>query len=192
MGRPKLALPFGPETMLQRVVRILDSVVSPVAVVAAPGQELPRLPSSISVVCDEEPGLGPLGGLAAGLAHLKNVVDAAYVTSCDAPLLKPEFVGALASRLPGHDLVIPKDGRYHHPLAAVYRTHLEGNVRRLIAEKRMRPIDLFEECRTCEVDVEELRTADPQLDSLRNANTPEDYENVLRAAGFTPAPRNRW
>ena len=35
MGRPKLLLPFGDETMLARVVRIVGQVVSPVVVVAA-------------------------------------------------------------------------------------------------------------------------------------------------------------
>ena len=44
MGVPKATLPFGPETMLQRVVRLLGTVVSPIVVVAARGQELPELP----------------------------------------------------------------------------------------------------------------------------------------------------
>ena len=35
MGVPKATLPFGPEMMLQRVVRLLGSVVSPIVVVAA-------------------------------------------------------------------------------------------------------------------------------------------------------------
>jgi molybdopterin-guanine dinucleotide biosynthesis protein A len=37
MGVPKATLPFGPETMLQRVLRLLSTAVSPVVVVAAPG-----------------------------------------------------------------------------------------------------------------------------------------------------------
>ena len=40
MGAPKLALPFGPETMLARVVRLLGEACRPIVVVAAPGQEL--------------------------------------------------------------------------------------------------------------------------------------------------------
>ena len=35
MGVPKATLPFGPETMLQRVVRLLDTVIGPIVVVAA-------------------------------------------------------------------------------------------------------------------------------------------------------------
>src|SRR5687768_464546 len=87
MGQPKAWLPFGSETMLQRVVRILQTVVNPIAVVAAPGQDLPSLPPEIIVTRDEEKGRGPLEGLAAGLTALTGRADAAYLSSCDVPFL---------------------------------------------------------------------------------------------------------
>jgi molybdopterin-guanine dinucleotide biosynthesis protein A len=36
------------------------------------------------------------------------------------------------------------------------------------------------------VDVAELRAVDPELASLRNVNTPVDYESALSAAGIRP------
>src|SRR5438128_4376608 len=78
MGRPKAWLPFGGETMLPRVVRLLSQVVAPVVVVAAPGQDLPALPAGVAVVRDEERGRGPLQGLAAGLKALQGQAEAAY------------------------------------------------------------------------------------------------------------------
>lgn len=182
MGRPKLSLPFGPETMLTRVVRAVSEVVQPVAVVAAEGQDVPTLPDGVMIVRDEQEGLGPLGGLAAGLAVLRSTVEAVYVTSCDAPLLKPAFIRHMTGLLGDHELVILRDGKYHHPLAAVYRTRLENRVRALIAAKRMRPFFLVEESDSRIVDVEELRCVDPNLDSLRNVNTPEDYAKALHDA----------
>jgi len=56
MGSPKALLPFGAETMLQRVVRLLGSVVSPIVVVAAPGQSLPPLNGDVIVTRDEHDG----------------------------------------------------------------------------------------------------------------------------------------
>ena len=53
MGSPKAWLPFGPETMLQRVVRLLGTVVSPIVAVAAPEQSLPELPAEVIVTRDE-------------------------------------------------------------------------------------------------------------------------------------------
>ena len=49
MGTSKALLPFGPETMLQRVVRLLGEVVAPIVVVAASDQTLPDLPPGVIV-----------------------------------------------------------------------------------------------------------------------------------------------
>ena len=92
MGVSKALLPFGSETMLQRIIRLLGTVVSPVVVVAARQQPLPELSASVTVTRDEQGGRGPLEGLRAGLKALPSAVDLAYVTSCDVPLLVPGFV----------------------------------------------------------------------------------------------------
>ncbi len=93
MGRPKLSLPFGPTSLLTRVVLTLKEVVEPVVVVAAADQTLPDdLPASTIITRDERPGLGPLGGLAAGFASLPEKTVAAFVSACDVPLLSADFV----------------------------------------------------------------------------------------------------
>jgi molybdopterin-guanine dinucleotide biosynthesis protein A len=97
MGKPKAWLPFGGEFMLARVVRVLREAVEPVVVVAAPEQDVPPLPSEVRIVRDEIEGRGPLAGLAAGLAALVGTADAVYLSSCDVPLLKPEFVRQVVS-----------------------------------------------------------------------------------------------
>ncbi|MCC7423099.1 MAG: molybdenum cofactor guanylyltransferase [Planctomycetaceae bacterium] len=183
MGRPKLALPFGAETMLERVVRIVEAAVSPVVVVAAVGQEVPALPSAVRVVRDEYDNLGPLAGVAAGLGAIRDLVDAAYITACDTPLLRPAFVAAIIARLGDADLAVVRDGEFLQPLAAVYRTELESKARAMIADGRLRPLDLIRESKAVEIGAEELRQIDPHLDSLRNANTPELYAAALRMAG---------
>ena len=87
MGAPKAMLPFGPETMLQRVVRLLASVVSPIVVVGASGQELPELPAAVIVTRDEREARGPLEGLRAGLKSLPSLAD----VMCVQPVEKPEM-----------------------------------------------------------------------------------------------------
>jgi molybdopterin-guanine dinucleotide biosynthesis protein A len=180
MGRPKAWLPFGDEVMLQRVVRILGSVVAPVVVVAAPEQEVPPLPADITVVRDEERGRGPLQGLLAGLQALRGKVDAAFLSSCDAPFLKPAFVRRLIDLLVAASICVPRVGEYHHPLAAVYRLDVIDVVQRLLGENRLRPVFLFESVATRVVEAKELADIDPDTDSLHNMNTPEDYEAALR------------
>jgi molybdopterin-guanine dinucleotide biosynthesis protein A len=186
MGRPKHLLPFGPETLLQRVVRRMQEVVSPVVVVAAADQELPSLPEDVLVGRDDVEGRGPLGGLAKGLALMSSHRPAAFVSSCDAPFLEPAFIRRMLAELGEHDLAIPREASYYHPLAAVYRVSLEKSVRELIAANRLRPFFLIESCQAKIVDVEDLRDVDPQLATLRNTNHPEDYEQALKDAGFAP------
>jgi molybdopterin-guanine dinucleotide biosynthesis protein A len=186
MGRPKHLLPFGPETLLERVVRRLQQVVSPVVVVAAKDQELPPLPADVLVGRDDVEGKGPLAGLAVGLHIMSSHREAAFVSSCDAPFLEPAFIRRMLLELDDYDLAIPREQTYYHPLAAVYRTSLEPTIRKLLAEDRLRPFFLIEECRAKVVDVEKLRGVDSHLDSLRNVNHPEEYEKALRDAGFGP------
>ena len=186
MGRDKATLPFGPELMLQRVVRIISQVVDPAAivVVAAPGQVLPQLPSTVIVARDEQPDRGPLEGLAAGLRSLPAHVEAIYATSCDVPLMVPEFVAMMFERLGMNDIAVPVDGQFHHPLASVYRPRVLAVVQNLLASDRLRPRFLFDEVSTVEVSVDELRVVDPELSTLLNLNRPEDYLASLKTAGF--------
>jgi molybdopterin-guanine dinucleotide biosynthesis protein A len=187
MGRPKAWLPFGPELMLPRVVRLVATAVGPVVVVAAPGQDFPPLPSTITVVRDAVSGRGPLQGLAAGLAALPESVDLAYASSTDVPFLEPAWIGRLQALIGDDDLAIPFVEGYHHPLAALYRrATILPAIESLLSADRLRPVFLMEAVRTRVVLAEELLAADPSLRTLRNLNSPEDYEQALSDAGFGP------
>ncbi len=186
MGSPKALLPFGSETMLQRVVRLLGSVVSPIVVVAAPDQQLPPLPQGIVITRDERQGRGPLEGLRAGLKALPDPVEAAYVTSCDVPLLVPAFVSRMLELLGDDDVAVIEIDGFTHPLSAVYRRRTLPYVEGLLAADRLRPAFLFERVPTRRVQPSEMTSVDPELRTLRNLNTPEEYEEALatsRVAG---------
>ena len=184
MGSSKALLPFGSETMLQRVVRLLSTVVSPLVVVAAPAQELPSLPSSVAVTRDEREGRGPLEGLRAGLKGLPDGVEIAYVTSCDVPLLVPSFVSRMLQMLGDHDIAVMEIDGFAHPLSAVYRRETLPHVEALLAADRLRPVFLFDAVKTRRVQPSEMASVDPQLLTLRNLNTREDYLEALAAAGL--------
>src|SRR5580765_7031741 len=108
MGQPKAWLPFGGELMLQRIVRILSAVVQPIVVVASPDQEVPPLPNGVLLTHDEQENRGPLQGLAAGLAALHGKCDAAYLSSCDVPFLRPAFVERMFGLLGEQSIAVPK------------------------------------------------------------------------------------
>jgi molybdopterin-guanine dinucleotide biosynthesis protein A len=184
MGQPKATLPFGPESLVARVSRLLGEVVYPVVVVAAAGQDLPPLPLGVEVVHDRRGGRGPLEGLAPGLEALAGRVDAAFVTGCDAPLLKPDFIRHMLDLLGRHAIAVPEVAGRLHPLAAVYRMEVAPQIEHLLSEDRLRLTDLLDRVDTCVVRAEELAAVDPALDSLRNVNDPAEYRAALALAGF--------
>jgi molybdenum cofactor guanylyltransferase len=184
MGMPKATLPFGAETMLQRVVRLLAEVVSPIVVVAAREQSLPPLPDEVTVTRDEREAKGPLEGIRAGLTALPESIDAAYITSCDVPLLAPAFVQRMIKLMGDHDIAVMEVDGFPHPLSAIYRRNTLPHVESLLAADRLRPVFLFEAVRTRRVTPAEMTMVDPQLRTLRNLNTPEDYRAALADAGI--------
>ncbi len=188
MGRPKWALPFGPETMLARIVRLVGEACEPIVVVKAAGQELPALPRPVTIAIDRCPDRGPLEGLAAGLRALPEGVQAAYATGCDVPLLVPNFVRRMFALLGDDAAAVPMSEGFLHPLSAVYRPGLVDVVDELLASERLRPTFLFDCVATRRVEAAELRDVDPRLDTLKNLNSPADYLAALAEAGFVPPP----
>ena len=192
MGTPKAALEWHGSTLLRRTVGILARATGgPVVVVRAPGQELPALPPGTEVVADPREGLGPLQGIAAGLAALSGRAEAAFVSSTDMPFLHPAFVRrVLAAVADGADVGLPVARGYQQPLAAAYRVALAPLAAGLVARQRLRPAFLFEACAVTRLDEAALRAGqevaalDPGLDSLINVNDPAGYQ----AARARPAP----
>jgi molybdopterin-guanine dinucleotide biosynthesis protein A len=192
MGTPKAALEWHGSTLLRRTAGILARVADgPVVVVRAAGQALPELPPAVEVVDDPCEGLGPVQGLAAGLAAVAGRAEIAFVCSTDLPFLHPAFARrVLRAVADGADVGLPVARGYPQPLAAAYRTTLAAVAERLVREQRLRPAFLFDECTVTRLDDAALRAdpilaaLDPDLDSVLNVNEPADYE----AARARPAP----
>jgi molybdopterin-guanine dinucleotide biosynthesis protein A len=201
MGRDKASLDFEGETLLERVTRRVAEAVEIVVVVAAPGQEIPRLAANVRVVRDDVPDQGPLRGIATGLATLEGRVEAVFVGTTDAPFLRPAFVARLAAlRAAGdRDAVIPRIDGVDHPLSAVYATRMRATADDLLARNVRRARALGESGNALYADrallLADPRVAetDPELASLHNLNTPEAYEAARKrgqgvAAGSGRAP----
>ena len=185
MGFAKAQLPFGDEVLLQRVTRILGDIVSPLVVVASPGQELPRCSPDILVAYDRHRDGGPLEGLAVGFGALPETADAAFVTGCDAPFLKPLFIRRIFSLLESdYSAVVPRESGRYHPLCAVFRKSTLPKVEELLTAGERRMTSFVESISTREVAPTEWCDVDPNSDSLRNLNNCEDYSAALEDAGI--------
>lgn len=174
MGQPKAWLPFGNEFLLQRIVRIVSDVCSPVLVVSALDQVLPPLPRDIRIVHDERPGCGPLAGLERGLKEL--TTEVVFLTSCDLPLLTAHFVRTVCESLTvPYEIAVPVNAGRKHPLSAAYRSRLLPAVTSALDAGERRMMAFLERHQTMNIlEIDE--------DCLRNANTPAEYAEVLGIA----------
>jgi len=197
MGTDKAGLRWGDGTLLEHVVGVLAaSVTGPVVIVGTAGA--PRTgggarvdPARVVSVTDDEPGRGPLQGLATGLraaaAHGSTV---AFVCSVDLPLIHPAYVAAVLDALGDAEVALPVVHGHRQPLAAAYRTALGDRAAALLDAGARRPGDLFAASIVREPTAADLladptlRAADPELDAVRDADTPQEYAALrLRAPG---------
>ncbi len=180
MGRPKDGLDFGGETLLARVVGRLGARAGPIVVVSANNQDPPMLSGVVIMTRDAVAGRGPLEGLAAGLRAMPDGVELVYATGVDAPFLDVRLIELLEALIGDHDLAIPWAFGHYHPLAAVYRKAVAlPAVEKLLSQGKLRLADVTLALKTRVVIEAELRAVDPELASLRNINTPEDYSRAF-------------
>lgn len=187
MGRAKAWLEFGPEHLLQRVVRQVAAATDRVVVVAAAGQHLPAPITPARVVRDAARDEGPLRALATGLAMLGGDIELVYVTGTDAPFLHPGWIARLVELARGVAAAIPEVAGRAHPLAALYRRGPTlAAAEALLAAGERRLAALRDRIEARRVDEAALADLDPTFASVRNVNTYEEYLRALEQAGFDP------
>jgi molybdopterin-guanine dinucleotide biosynthesis protein A len=182
MGRDKARLPFGGETLLERIVGIVSPCVDEVWLVAREGQEIPaNRKLGLRVARDPAEGLGPLAGLAAGLRAI--AAERAFAVSCDLPLLQEKLVRGLLDLATGSRAAIPRVAGHPVPTCAVYSKALVAELDVMLAAGERRPRAILELPGTRSLSEDEVRTYDPALLSFRDCNTPERYREILALAG---------
>lgn len=189
MGTPKYAIPFGNETLLERTIRIVSEVCSPIVVVAAADQDLSHLQNSgkteVLLTKDEWPGEGPLSGFLTGLKQLPEETEAIFLCGCDTPLLKSRLITFLADQLDDLEAVVPVDAEHGYPLHTIYRKEVQPvlEIMRQNGERKMQ--HLLQKLNTREVPLSMLALVDSQLESFQNINTPADLDTALKTAGLS-------
>lgn len=188
MGLPKHMLPFGPECLLQRIVRQLGQAVEPILVVTSRAQPLPPLPEAVRIVYDREEGRGPLEGLCTGLSALTPPSEAAFVVGCDVATLLPALVARMTQLLGEHAIAVPVVDGFWQPLTAVYRREVAQAASSLLAGGNRGLQTLFDALPTRRVSAAELLDVDPELASLENINSPADYLAALAREKLAAVP----
>ncbi len=179
MGQDKALLRLGDQTFLQHISGILRPICKPVVLVGRADQQK-LFSSENEFVTDQVPDAGPLAGLVSGLDSVRQRADLALVVACDTPLIQPGLVRFLVNCIGDSDAAIPWDGEHLYGLTAVYRTGAEDPLRKMLDRGQRRIQDIAQAIRIKKISLNEIRQADPNLDSLLGCNTPEEYQMLIR------------
>ncbi|HSK48631.1 MAG TPA: formate dehydrogenase accessory sulfurtransferase FdhD, partial [Coriobacteriia bacterium] len=191
MGVDKTLLSFDGRTLVSRVTDAVATVCEKTIIVTNRPEALEDagLPEGVRVVRDEVAYQGPLGGLTTALAEAET--EWILAVAADMPHLEPEIARALWSVRDSGDVVVPLTEKGYEPLLALYRVEACLPVAREVLESgRRRLVAIYSKLKVVEVPAEALRTADPELRSLVNINTPSDLADA-REDVQSPEPRER-
>ena len=140
MGADKASIAFGNETLLGRACRISGAAADRLIVVAAKGQQLPHLPEGVTVVYDDYPDAGPMGGMLCGLRFLRRTMKPmefgeaiVWVSCCDTPFVTPRIIRQLNVLLGESKAICVEEHARRHPLNAVYRAGCLDEIENLFA-----------------------------------------------------------
>jgi molybdenum cofactor guanylyltransferase len=176
-GREKYFFVHDGKTFIERLLETLSPVVDEIVLVARDPGQCERFVRFSDVTCvhDIRTGLGPIGGIQAGVLASKG--DSLFISGCDMPLVNREIVVHLFSLLDGYDAVIPAwRSEMFEPLHAVYRK--TALLLYLETHQSLSLRDMVKNLHARYVDVESLKQYDPLLTTFLNINKLEDLKTI--------------
>lgn len=186
MGRDKALIQIQGATLLERAIAVLDEVAAPVMLACGPSARYAEFGRRL--VVDRMPGMGPLGGLLAGLEACDREFLA--VLACDLPGASPELYAALlaGARRLELDAVLFETGAGPEPLLAVVRREVLPAVRRAVERGERRMLAFHAEIRAGRLTAAEIGAEPRALDPALNVNTPRELADAERRIGCRAPP----
>jgi molybdopterin-guanine dinucleotide biosynthesis protein A len=182
MGQDKALLELDGQPLIEWVIQRIGRVCSEVLVVAGETERYAGL--GAPVVMDRFPGVGVLGGLHAGLGAASH--ELILAVGCDMPFLNPKLLRAFVDWAEGRDVAVLRRGEWVDPLHAAYRRTCLPEMEAAIRAGRRRVVSFFPQVRVRYMTEAQVAAIDPELRSLRNVNTPADWEAARDDWGASP------
>lgn len=187
MGRDKMWLDLEGTPLIEIVARRLLPIAGEIIFSSDNSPRLDALAGRLPVPGVVAPDLyrdaGPLAGLQAGLRAASH--DMIFAVATDMPFVDHALVTAMIDRCRDEDAIVPRvripglDGPQPEPLHAVYRKSCLPAIEAALSKGRRRVVSFLADVRVCYVEDAVLRQLDPDLHSLRNINTPEEWAAVI-------------
>jgi len=170
MGRDKAWLELEGKPLIARAVQtVKEAGITEVLISGRAGTDYGSL--NCPVILDQQPGLGPLSGIAGGLQAAQSPL--VLVLAVDLPFMNPAFLQKLYARCTPAAGVVPKLHGKLEPLAAIYPRKCVAYARNALAQHHLSACEFAEICLE-EQAVRTLRIAQQEAGYFANWNCPED------------------
>jgi molybdopterin-guanine dinucleotide biosynthesis protein MobB len=183
LGQDKTGLLVGGRNLLQHMLTVMARHFDRVCLVGGNGTA--GYGMGAEWIPDGCPGLGPLGGIQAGLEHTRGTH--AFFAACDLAFFRGDFAAQLAREVGAYDAVVPAYRGFLEPMCAVYGKSCLPAIKSVLARGERRVSAFFPHVRTRLVPEEVIREYGHPDVLFLNVNTPDDLAKARRLAG--PHPR---
>ncbi len=176
-GREKYFFNYKGETFIERLISTLEGVVSEIIIVAKNPGQCDRFSTlnGVKVIHDIREGIGPVGGLHAGITVAKG--EYVFVVACDMPCVNAGVVEMLFQSINDYDAVIPAwNPDMLEPLHAVYRKTALSLYLKSHNSLSLRA--MVRSLNSTYLDVSHIRAIDPELETFVNINKIEDLNEI--------------
>ncbi len=172
-GQPKGLEKVGGERILDRVIRVLESVVEEPPLLVANADEAQSWVERLVVVKDLMPRRGSLGGIYSAVATSP---DPVLIVAWDMPFLTVELLKALIDGASGFDVYLPESNGPlgFEPLCGVYSLECAKPIKAALEQEDLRTSSFHEHVRVGTLGLTEVKGfGDPDV-LFFNVNTPDD------------------
>lgn len=182
MGQEKALMAVAGVTVLKRVLGVFGKLFDEILIVTNRKGRFGEY--GYPEIVDLIPDCGPLGGIYTGLHSAKS--ERIFVASCDLPFINTSSIALLMKEAGEYDIVVPDiEGRLH-PLHAIYSKRCMPFILERLKNRRLDITGFINDAGKLSVkrvQAEELMNEDPDLISLFNMNTQEDWMAANEGVG---------
>jgi molybdenum cofactor guanylyltransferase len=172
------------------------SEVSSASKVRAIGSPVSYGALGVTVVPDEWPGAGPLGGIATALRASQQPWN--LIVACDLPYLTTAWLAYLLSRVAslsaadsGAEAIVPINAGGPEPLCAIYHKRAEPKIVAALDAGDRKVKAILKSLQIETIEPREWKAFDSDGLLFKNMNTPADYEEAVARLGSGAGNRAR-
>ncbi len=173
MGFDKQFLNINKKRLMDIQINKLRQEFSEIIVVSNKVNEYKNV--NYKVVCDEIIGVGPLGGIHAGLKNSSS--EYAYLIACDMPIINNDYIRFMKEKVNNNAYAcacITKRGDRIEPFNGIYSTSLIDKIEENVDKKHYSIYDLLNNINTIYIEENEAKKFNRNLDMFINLNNIED------------------